>query len=630
MIHEINVKTGGIKRMKTLDLYNHIKEKYELDKEVGELLVIEEYASVWRKYTSGKRRIAIYGGGENTKALLKLLIRWNEEYKIACIIDNNNADIKTLIPIIKEKDLINFDVELVWISSFNFREEMKQSVTGNFKDIPCIDPYEILYKRIKINRPNDITRFWAENKYKWFSSKLIERQITSDEGLKCSISQKLIAGYFCIYDWISLEKEILQYINRGYKDQEKYQALLLEVKAFIENVKEHLEARKRDSYLIFLVDALSKYVAADMPHLCEWKKNALEFTEYRNDCPATREFVTGMFTGWMPFENQTYRDKSIHFSDSKLLSHLKQNHINIKYMTQNSKHIKNFRNISKYENKKHENTVISEILFNGICELIEDEEAQLVVMHTDTTIHPQHLTPITMFKEYDQVVDMKKKHQEYFDVAVKYTDDILHFYTDLLNNCDNITQIIMGDHGIDIDMEYAYAICPSMYENKAAQWSKKIISPELLIHKKGIQAGINDNLVSSNQFADILLCIIQGKELDNILQYKKVIPLELVPGYDQEWLDVGLKSNNYYLAIGASGCMNKKYMYINLETGEEIFYEIINDRIERIDDEEYINRIVNELGKKEIEKNKFPQNILQQDFFYLHNQIYQKNSMNWK
>ena len=616
--------------MKILDLYNDIKEKYELDKGIGELRVIEEYAGIWEKYTKGKRRVALYGGGENTKTLLKLLTRWNEEYKIACIIDNGNAYIKTSIPIIKERDLINYDVELIWISSFNYREEIRQSVTKNFESIQYIEPYEILYKRIKIDRPRDIVHFVGENKYRWFSDKLIERQITSDEELKCFISQKLIAGYFCIYDWISLEKEILQYINKGYRDKEKYQSLLLEVKAFIEKVKGQLEARKRDSYLIFLVDALSKYVAADMPHLCEWKKKALEFTEYRNDCPSTREFVTAMFTGWKPFENQTYRNKSIQFTDSELLSYLKENRINIKYMTQNSKHIKNFRNISKYENKKYENTVISEILFNGICELIEDEESQLVVMHTDTTIHPRHLTPITMFMEYNQVTDMRKSHRAYFDVAVKYTDDILHFYTELLNNCDNIAQIIMGDHGIDIDMEYAYAICPSMHENKAAQWSKKLISPELLIYKKGMQMGTNDHLVSSNQFVDILLCMVQGKEFDNILQYKKVIPLELVPGYDREWLDVGVKSKNYYLAIGASGCMNKKYMYINLETGEEIFYEIINDRIELIDDEEYKNRLVAELGKNEIEKNKFPQNILQQDFFYLHNQIYQKNSMNWK
>lgn len=617
--------------MTVRDKYKEIDNKYGLSDSVREIKYMDIYAALWYRETSefADKAVAIYGAGENTDVLLKLLTLWNESGKVGFIIDNNKSGSYKGITVISEKELDASAVKLVWISSFKYRMEMKKSIRENFPDIKCIEPCELIEKEIKLDRQTDISRTSGLNKYKWFADRLIERKIAEEENTRIEVSQDLIAGYYCVKDWISLEKEINAYIKNKYPEYEKYRDLLSDVKAFVEDIKHRISRRKNKAWFVYFLDALSIYDAEKMPFLSEWKKGALEFTQYKNEYPTTRELVMGMFTGWRPFEDVTYKNRRIQYEDSNLLGYICDNSIRIKFLTENNRLWENFDAINSYVNKREENCVISEVIFNALCELADDEETQFILAHTYTTIHPPHMTPTTLFMEYDRVNDTKKAHRAYFEQAIKYTDELVHYYTDLLDDCRNVTQVVMGDHGVDADMEYCYAVNPKPYPNKAAQWEMEIMSPELIIRDADIEPGVDDHLVSTNQLADILYAIVRRKDPRECLEYKDVIPIEIVPGYDKNWLMTGVRSRNYYLAIAAAGCMSKKYMYLNLETGEDLYYMIDGRQMTPVDDEKTKKTIRDSLGENEIKNNKFPESILEDSFFDEHNRIYQDKSIEW-
>jgi hypothetical protein len=186
----------------------------------------------------------------------------------------------------------------------------------------------------------------------------------------------------------------------------------------------------------------------------------------------------------------------------------------------------------------------------------------------------------------------------------------------------------MGDHGINVQTEYCTVINPQPCNNNGAQWDKHIISPELTIKADWIKPGKVDELVSANQFADILFSVVKKEDPRESLKYQKVIPMQFVPGYDEAWINLGIKSRNKYLPCGAAGCMSKEYFFLELEDGEELYYRIEGKEIILLESDDEKQRVRDILGD-EIEKNRFPKEILLDPFFERHNKMYYNQLISW-
>lgn len=604
--------------------YEEIKEKYNLSVITPELSYVEEYANCWYMYTSDvkEKKIALYGGGANAKAALKLLTLWGEVEKVDYIIDNGKKGTYKNIPIICENEIDDKDIGLVWITVFSGRDEIVNSLQTNHASVICVDPYEWIENRLHIGRGTDIRRNAEFYRYKWFINKLIERKVINDRDEIQALSKELIAGYYCICDWVSLKSEIDDYIEQGYSDGDVYLDLWNETEKYLKSIQDILRSRKTNDCILFLLDSLSKFDAGKMPHLSNWKKGALEFTQYRTEYPFTREVMMSMFTGWRPFENKTYNNKAIKYTDSLLLEDIRKKDIKIKYITEYHRILGSFKNINSYMNKYEENTVISEVLFNAICELVDDPNPQIVVAHTLSTIHWPHLTPVTMFIDYENVRNPKSAYKRYYEEALNYTDVIVRYYTEFLDKCDNITQIVMGDHGIDVEAEYYYNIKHEPDPRCATMWNMDIISPELLVKGKKVIPGTEKRIISSNQLVDILHAIINDKEPREYITFKNVLPLEIVPGYSKDWLTAVISSQNYYLAVAGSGCMNEGYMYLNLESGKELFYKIDERKLIQAETAEDKCEVIESIGENEIKNSRFNKKVLQDSFFEDHNKIF--------
>ncbi len=610
--------------MKIKEQLEALAEKYDLYKMVDTLNTNREWARLWYKKTEklGEKSIVIFGAGGGAKIILRMLIKYNQVSKVAYIVDHN-PEIKELFGIEVRRNWENGveGISQIWISSYKNKEEMKSEVLRSTPVIECVDPYEELEKLNPGMGSEDL--FWnvSSMRNRWFGKRIAERERAESSEKYNELSRQLIAGYFCIYDWLGLKREISEYVKNEASDAAKYKNLLDETEEVLECLKQGILKRNGD-VVMYVVDSVSNHVAEEMPLLKEWRKNAFRFTEYKCIYPGTREVFNSFLTGRKPFEHETFVGKKIKFSDSKLLRKIMEEGIKVKLICQNQDLCMDYRPINEYVNKYEDNALLSEVLFNGVCELLESEEKQLIIMHTDTTVHYPHYTPYTNFVEYNAIDEPLEEYRKNYSIALQYTDEQLQFYTSILDQNPNLSQIIMGDHGIDIDMEFCSLIVPSAIDNRGAQWNGNLINTELDIKSAAFGVGVCEQIVSSSQFCDILLAMIKGESIGNNLEFYKTIPLEWVPGWDYNYIQRGLKVGNYYYCIGAAGCMNKEYMYMNTEDGEDLYYRIEKEKVQLLTEPDTIEKAKQSLGEENIEENRFPNEIMNHPRFETHKRAF--------
>lgn len=601
-----------------------IRKEYALESGIEDLFTIREFANIWYDSTRGfdDHSVVIYGAGGNTAILLRLLISWGEINKVCYVYDlNPKVNIINGISVKNNLEFTGNSIRLIWISSFLYRTDMKNELRKRGCRIKYIDPYDALDERITGSGENDIFFRSGSMRSLWFTDRLKKRDLAETYEEKQKLSQELIAGFFCVYDWVSFFEEIGDYLDNNYDDCEFYNELQIEVRNVLSELKTQIK-KKRESILIFVIDGLSQNVADSMPNLKKWSELAITFPGYRCEYPGTREAFASFFTGWRPFEDSTYGGKTIHHTDSKLLEQIKMDGIKIKYIGDDHVEMTDYKEINDYQTKWEENALVSEALFNGICELALFEEKQIVIVHTDTTIHYPHISPVIGYTDYNDAADPRRAYKTNFDLAVKYTDDLIGFYTEFLKECDGFTQIVMGDHGVDPDMEFDCLISPRPTSNMGKRWSGKLFNTELSIKLPHCPGRSIDRLISSNQFWIILLNIIRRRDILDGIPIRKSISFEWVPGWDSGYIQKGFEGNNYYYGIGGAGCINEEYLYIQTEDTEEFFYRIVDQEIIEIDNDSEIKNARSSLGEEEIKNSGFSNSILSREFFSVHNQLY--------
>ena len=607
--------------------YENLRKKYCLLDGVQELFLYETYLQVCKDFFSGNGygRIALYGAGENTNGLMNSPIWKQFGNRVTVIIDNSfGCDELNGIPVIKEEQLKKCGVEAVFISSWNYRLDMLQSVKKNFPGIEVFDPYEQVLEMLpQISIPFFL--YGGVQKYQWFACRRRNLEQERDAAARQKLLRELIHGYFSIYDWVNLKKNIQMYLENDYADKETYACLERDVDAFLKDVRDEIGKREQGDCLLFLVDSLSKYVVEDMPCLSAWGESGIVFDNYRNEYPSTREVLAALLTGWHPLEDKTYLDKKIGYGDSILLNSIKEKQTEVKVISA-ARSVSNYSEINAYERGMKEDKLLTEIIFRGIEELLGSGKRQLIIMYPFDTVHPLHWNPVSSELVWNSDTSWEK-HQKRFWESVAYTDDIMDFYLTLLNGNKTITKIVMGDHGINLKAEYAHDIVSVPVNGRIGLWDMEIMSPALIIWHKNWQPERIPQLVSTNAFYKILYAALENQAIHPVLEKKQFLDLEFVPGYDESWLKRAVKSDNRYLGLGAKGVVSLDYLFLSFEDGGERLFRIEGKCLKECDEE--LPDFIGNIGREKYEWCKFPKEILEDGFFRLHNTYYGKG-ISWK
>ena len=163
---------------------------------------------------------------------------------------------------------------------------------------------------------------------------------------------------------------------------------------------------------------------------------------------------------------------------------------------------------------------------------------------------------------------------EEYNSSQRYVDDILWFYYGLLK-CGQVTQIFMGDHGMDLKTKYKL-VSDAAVEKKLDihRWDKRMRNPACIISDNFLGNGKNEYLVANYNLAfiieGILECSITKEKLEEYQD--RYIKLESLPIYNLTRIKELVRYGNEEYALGFVGILTEKATFIQLENGDERLY----------------------------------------------------------
>ena len=105
--------------------------------------------------------------------------------------------------------------------------------------------------------------------------------------------------------------------------------------------------------------------------------------------------------------------------------------------------------------------------------MLKSQKCQIIIIHAFDTIHPLHWNPVST--ELTWGGTSWEEHKERFGQSVSFTDHILDFYLSLFEGNTKITRIVMGDHGINLETEYAHDIANRPINGNIGLWDMESV-----------------------------------------------------------------------------------------------------------------------------------------------------------
>lgn len=571
-------------------------------------IIKHQFSTKWKD-----KKIAVYGGGEHTRRVLKIL---SDTENIICIVDKRKED-ETIdnIPVIRLEELDTTKVDSVFVSSFTHRHSMIQIIREYYPELEMFDLYEQLTTEgYVISEP-----FYALNMFRKILdlNVLLRRYYDSTERAeKEKLLRNMIFFYFYIRDFGKVIKYCGIYCSENYSQVWLYKEFSDAVQRMCQKIGKKIGEQKREHVIIFLVDALGQHIVKQMPELQEAAGKAYSFDYYISEYPSTYPTMISLLTGWHNFDNAVYNVPYLTWEDdSELLLYLGQRGYGFHYIGGDAPYDGLSMDGSKHSDYLKDTS--AECYYKLLNAIMEEDRNSLFIVHTSMEVHAPHFSADTQLKiTSNQRERSYAEWVEQFEEAVKYCDELLMDYYRLLENSGNDI-VICGDHGLELPLEYAIE---SRQETRLGYWRKESMNPALIVKSSLFGQGKTDRIVATYDFNQLVLSLFE-KDRSRIEKTmdKEYVKLQFFPGYDRSWINNLIESGNYRIALGAVGIWNKQETYLLFEDGQELY--LVNE------DNREKNRAAEPRFKermalcRKLAGGRFPDEIMESDKFRLHKEI---------
>lgn len=424
---------------------------------------------IWDRI-SADRNIAIWGAGDHTNELMKLINHGSKN--LVCVFDKGvqESDKKHFgdYPIYNPTKLTSLNIDVIFISSFAYKEEIKKEATSIKPECECIDIYEVLIQKgIILNTPfyydhSDYMEIFNERN-------LYENSVVHE--VKEKHLHKLICKYLQIRDFKYALFFIEEYIKKGYSRKSDFIAFRKELEELFIKVKKELSNRKHKDIVWFLIDSLRhKDIEDAMPFTKKILRQSIYFKNAFSTNLFTYMSVFSMLTQKLPIDEELYKKDVISAKESEFLTFLINNDYKIKSYVLGKElfevhdkidQVKTKRRIA--ENKKDTNDLgvfVSTLLWRSLCDLLQNkDEAIFSLLHIVGEVHKPHICGYHEKKPvihngveqycYQKPEQSEEDFKTQFYDCIKYVDNQLNFYMDFYPS--NTVKIISGDHGQAVD-----------------------------------------------------------------------------------------------------------------------------------------------------------------------------------
>lgn len=540
-------------------------------------------------------KVAIWGAGEHTKYLLKTL-RTFKENKISIIIDKNQElhgksfGNYVIAPphIIQEEN-----IDTIIISSFQYRNEIKEEILRSFPNCSFIDIYDNPF--VNYGWMNDYYYLYKGYVDLYISRKLYEISKKTDE--KEFYLIQLIKKYFFIRDFYNGQKYLLEYINLGLPQKTMFEKFLFELKQLLNKLKITLSNKQEKDAVIIILDTMRARDLQKMPYLSKFSKKCINFNEAYSTSTYTIASCKGIFNSQLHIDDQLEDTKGLEVQESKFFNYFHKKGFELHQYSGMKLEENNLFHSEGLSGKKVDYNIeapISTIFWNYICDIVsKPNKPTLSILefwelhypfisgfHSNKILTPSYIPKFTSKEDLKDKSIIDKALRQ-LNESLVYVDNQLSFFFELLT--DNITIGLISDHGTCIeDNDIIGSTIPWYDENF------HVIC--MLFNGTNNPTEIN-NIFSLKNFSQQFIYFFENSHTKPIKD--SFVELQRGPILSKRIKNKPdfLKNINENLLNGFKAIKTKEEKFILYDNGVEEYYILPNEQLNLIKDEIYRKKI---------------------------------------
>jgi regulator of replication initiation timing len=496
--------------------YHNLFIDYALDRPLDAKNICSVIRQSLHRFLLGAKKPALYCNGGHTQMLMADFMY--ELKKVKYIVDNYApCDEDHGFILIKDEDLEIRGIDAVILSSYKFRNDIKQSMKEKHPDLPVLDIYDEFEQR-GIMLQSDY--YYSNHPYQHYKRiNQLQREIRSHTDIKTlhELYLRLVTKYIHIKDFRTALIKLEEWKKLGgvhQEDTSRIDGLLADVDALYELQKKAAESISENHVLMLCIDGLRYQDLSEeyMPKLSrEFEKSAFIFDNAYSFSTSTYESLIPVYSENDDLRTEYYNRNSISEQECRFVqSACKQN-----------RHIYFYTDMDTFvdsPNIKYSATfqTATEKMWSFILDASEDEKG-LFYIHILYESHYSFSNPYTENKLISEGTALlfdflpQKGRRLRTDYEQQHLDSV-HYLDDILTpflHCLKCRMLVYADHG-NLILKQPCDI-QDISETKLT-FSEDWIHIPFLIRSPEIGTGKSKKLMTLMSLNDIIVCLFEQRK----------------------------------------------------------------------------------------------------------------------
>lgn len=543
-----------------------------------------------QKFTDKCRKPAIWCYGNHTKMLMADFIF--EIKKVKYIVDDKYQKLNTEgFAFISRENIRDNRIDGIIISSYKYKEEIKNYIKKNFEEIPYFDIYECLEKKgikcmaeyYNLAHPYEYYREINELKQK------IKNEQNTDE--LYSAHEQIIRDYVKIKDFLSAIKAVKLYLQIN--NCERYYKLKDKLEELYAKQREGMTRIAASNVVMFCMDGMRRRDVSGnmMPNLTKYiKENMVYFNNAYSVSTSTYESLIPAYSENSDMQSRYYERDDIEEEKCRFIKVAKSQNRKVYFYTDTISFVN-----SEIISVKNKMQTASEKMWDFLLDAL-DEENGLFYIHILYESHFSYPNPYTenriiaegtsIFFDFLPVNGGKIKT----DYECQHTD-ALHYLDDIISPLISdlhTSMVIYADHGnVILNKNAAF----NKIKYPMLTFAEDLIEIPLAVKTTETQPSVDDRLISLMELNNIIVSLLKNSNME--LDVKQHIKVQRSKIYNPDFhfiykrldFEKGLKAFELFV-------FKKGLKLVVYEDGEKELYNL-DDNV--IQNEEQLNKLYLEI-----------------------------------
>ena len=560
--------------MKIVDTIESIKEKYELNNKTGSFQeeIFQKVVQILEDIPKDKV-VGIKGRGEHTHRLLSLAgNKFTPDYifdRCAEIPEKCTYDNRTF-HVYPDSEIANKKIDIIIISSFSHRNEMKEELKGYAGKFEILDLYDELH-----TRGIDINAMFYRATEDSYENVLYRRKQYFEKKTPETLNDVIVA-YLEIRDFINYYKYSEEYVLKKYDGYEKISEAMLAIKEMFGKVRERLKERKQRDIITIWNDQVGYSELPYTGYLKEMSRESFFFENAYSMTPFTVPTFYEIFQHMTPLDDAIYH-KQIPLFDADNTEIIR----NCEHHGYDFVYIGDSYDAGLFQEKY----AIGHYVYNSSCircldllqVLLDSEKPVFCILHALTETHNPYLSgELENAKWYEWpkfMGDTEEEVMKQMRISLAYWEKQLEFYMNMMP--DNCVKIFMSDHGKRFNYQPIYK-----------EPTTHII---FYIVGKGVPSKRIKKLYSIYDFDKLIDCVL-NQNFDEDKMCRECINLQETNIFNRTAISYYVENHAEENTSAFRAVRTEHELYVKLSTGKKYYFLLPDEETNRYEDK-YMQRI---------------------------------------